>query len=43
MPVDASGSAIAAMALKLGLTEINWHRQADFFQNQQSFNEQVKI
>jgi len=43
MPVDAGGSAIAAKALELGLTEINWYRQADFFQNQQSFNEQVKI
>ena len=43
MPLDASGSAIAAKALELGLTEINWHRQEDFFQNQQSFNEQVKI
>lgn len=43
MPVDASGSAIAVKSLDLGLTEINWHRQADFFKNQQSFNEQVKI
>jgi spore coat polysaccharide biosynthesis protein SpsF (cytidylyltransferase family) len=43
MSVDASGSAIAAKALELGLTEINWHRQADFAQNQQRFNEQVKI
>jgi hypothetical protein len=43
MPVDASGSAIAAKALELGLTKINWHRQADFFKNQQSFNEQVKL
>jgi spore coat polysaccharide biosynthesis protein SpsF len=43
IPVDASGSAIAAKALELGLTKINWHRQADFFKNQQSFNEQVKL
>ena len=43
MPVDARGSAIAAKALELGLTKINWYRQADFFQNQLSFNEQVKI
>ena len=43
MPVNASGSAIAAKALELGLTKINWCRQADFLQNQQSFNEQVKI
>ena len=43
MPIDACGSAIAAKAHELGLTEINWHRQADFFQNQQNFNKQVKI
>lgn len=43
MPIDASGSALAAKALELGLTEINWCRQADFLQNQQEFNKQVKI
>ena len=43
MSVDARGSDIAAKALELGLTEINWHRQTDFLQNQQSFNKQVRI
>ncbi len=43
MPVNASGSAIAAKAIELGLTEINWFRQIDFLQNQKNFNEQVKI
>ncbi len=43
MPIDATGPEIAAKALALGLTDINWHRQADFTQNQQNFNEQVKI
>ena len=43
MPVDASGSAIAAKAIELGLTKINWFRQMDFLRNQKSFNEQVKI
>ncbi len=43
MPVDASGSAIAAKAIELGLTKINWFRQNDFLRNQKSFNQQVKI
>ena len=43
MPIDSSGSAIAAKAMELGLTKINWFRQIDFLQNQKSFNEQVKV
>lgn len=43
MPVDAPGPFIAAKALALNLTGINWHRQADFALNQKTFNEQVKI
>ena len=43
MPVDARGSDIAAKAIELGLTKINWFRQMDFLRNQKSFNKQVKI
>ncbi|MBT5245536.1 MAG: hypothetical protein HOL66_14960 [Rhodospirillaceae bacterium] len=43
MPTDAPGSEIAAKALKLGLVDINWHRQGEFLLNQQQFNERVDI
>ena len=43
MPINTAGGKIALKALELGLTKINWHRQADFLLNQQEFNERVDI
>jgi len=38
----APATEIVRVALKYGLQEINWHKQAQFLENQKIFNEKVK-
>ena len=36
------GPEIVKIILKYGLQKINWHKNEDFINNQQAFNENIK-